>query len=69
MSRPVGTDGTARVIEPAPSMKELALRVNSTRETASRTINDLQRKGLLKKLTSRIELVDPDQLDRLRGSS
>ncbi|MFY0636373.1 MAG: Crp/Fnr family transcriptional regulator [Maricaulis maris] len=69
MSRPVGSDGTARVIEPAPSMKELALRVNSTRETASRTINDLQRKGLLEKLKGRIELVDPDQLDRLRGSS
>ncbi|WP_323760384.1 Crp/Fnr family transcriptional regulator [Maricaulis sp.] len=69
MSRPVGSDGTARVIEPAPSMKELAMRVNSTRETASRTINNLQRKGLLEKLNGRIELVDPDQLDRLRGSS
>ncbi|OLF71335.1 hypothetical protein AWH62_12340 [Maricaulis sp. W15] len=69
MSKPVGSDGSARVIAPAPSMKELALRVNSTRETASRTINDLQRKGLLEKLRDRIELVDPDQLDRLRGSS
>ncbi|WP_291841978.1 Crp/Fnr family transcriptional regulator [Maricaulis sp.] len=69
MSRPVGSDRSARVIEPAPSMKELALRVNSTRETASRTINDLQRKGLLEKLRDRIELVDPDQLARLRGSS
>ncbi|WP_417485796.1 Crp/Fnr family transcriptional regulator [Maricaulis sp.] len=69
MSRPVGLDRTARVIQPAPSMKELAMRVNSTRETASRTINDLQRKGLLEKLNGRIELVDPDQLDRLRGSS
>ncbi len=69
MSQPVGSDGTARVIKPAPSMKELASRVNTTRETASRTINDLQRKGLLQKLKDRIELVDPEQLDRLRGSS
>ena len=68
MSRPIGSDRGARIIEPAPSMKELALRVNSTRETASRTINDLQRKGLLEKLPGRIELVDPDQLARLRGS-
>ena len=69
MSRPVGSDGRARTITPAPSMKELAMRVNSTRETASRTINDLQRKGLLDKVKDRIELVDPVQLDRLRSSS
>jgi len=68
MSKPVGSDRSARAIAPVPSMKELALRVNSTRETASRTVNDLQRKGLLERLGDRIELVDPDQLDRLRGS-
>lgn len=68
MSQPVGSAGRARTITPAPSMKELALRVNSTRETASRTVNDLQRKGLLDRVKDRIELVDPDQLDRLRGS-
>ena len=47
----------------------MAMRVNSTRETVFRTINDLQRKGLLDKVKDRIELVDPVQLDRLRGSS
>ena len=64
-----GADGTALVIEPTPSMTELAARVNSTRETVSRTVNDLRRRGLLRKTNTGLELIDPGQLDRLRGSS
>ncbi|MHA6288745.1 Crp/Fnr family transcriptional regulator [Maricaulis sp. CAU 1757] len=60
-------DAERRIIQPAPSMTELARRVNTTRETASRTVNGLEKRGLLRRSDSRIELIDPDFLHRLRG--
>ena len=50
-------------------MTELARRVNTTRETTSRTVNDLERRGLLKRREKAFELVDPDLLSRMLGSS
>lgn len=69
MSEPSGADSTRRTIRRAPSMTELARRVNTTRETTSRTVNDLERRGLLKRREKAFELVDPDLLSRMLGSS
>jgi len=69
MSEPSKTEGNSRTIERAPSMTELARRVNTTRETTSRTVNDLERRGLLKRRDRSFELVDPDLLNRMLLSS
>jgi CRP-like cAMP-binding protein len=68
MSEPSATHSTSRTIRIAPSMTELARRVNTTRETTSRTVNDLERRGLLRRSDRSFELVDPDLLNRMLGS-
>ena len=40
-------EADGRTIRPLPTMSELALIVQSTRETVSRTINDLERRGYI----------------------
>ena len=55
----------ARVIRPAPQITELARRVNATRETVSRTINDLERKGLLIRKSNAMIILAPKQLGTL----
>lgn len=69
MSAPPANGAAQRIIAPAPSMTELARRVNTTRETASRTVNGLERRGLLRRGGKRLELVDPDLLSRMSGSA
>jgi len=69
MSEPSAKEGNSRTIQVAPSMTELARRVNTTRETTSRTVNDLERRGLLRRSNRSFELVDPDLLSRMLGSS
>lgn len=69
MSEPSPGEGNRRTIQVAPSMTELARRVNTTRETTSRTVNDLERRGLLRRNNRSFELVDPDLLNRMLGSS
>jgi CRP/FNR family cyclic AMP-dependent transcriptional regulator len=63
-SEPVDSE-KSRLIEPTPSITDIAMRVNTTRETVSRTVSDLERRGLLKRAPRGFELVDPDQLARL----
>lgn len=46
--------GEAQAIRPTPVLAALAVRVNSTRETVSRTINALERRGVIRR--------DPDAL-------
>ena len=62
-------DGHYRVIEPIPSLTAIAGRINTTRETVSRTISDLERRGLLERSETGFKLVDPDRLDRLQAIS
>ncbi|WP_339743661.1 Crp/Fnr family transcriptional regulator [uncultured Maricaulis sp.] len=57
--------GQTRVIRPIPSLTAIALRVNTTRETVSRTVSGLERRGLLRRQDNTFELVDPDHLARL----
>lgn len=47
LSRPIGIEPDKSIIRPNPVFIELALRVNSTRETVSRTVSELQKKGIL----------------------
>ncbi len=63
------TAGRTRIIQPIPSLTAVALRVNTTRETVSRTISDLERRGLLRRREHAFELVDPDHLARLGTAS
>ena len=62
-------DGETRYIRPKPTWTVLAQRVNTSRETASRTISDLEKRGLLRRVEGGFELVDPDQLSRLSSTS
>ena len=48
------------VISSMPAMAELARRVNSTRETVSRTINDLEQRGLISRAKGRTAVVSPE---------
>jgi len=56
-----------RLIQPTPSLTDLAQRINTTRETVSRAVSGLERRGLLKRTNDGFELIDPDQLSRLMG--
>ena len=62
-------NGETRYIRPKPTWTVLAQRVNTSRETASRTISDLEKRGLLRRVEGGFELVDPDQLSRLSSTS
>ncbi|HTQ14557.1 MAG TPA: Crp/Fnr family transcriptional regulator [Rhizomicrobium sp.] len=52
-----------RTVSPAPVLSALAVRVNSTRETVSRTISDLQRRGLVRRDRKALVIVAPDRLE------
>jgi len=67
LSRVVGIAPDTRIIRPNPVFVELAERVNSTRETVSRTVSDLQKKGILAREPGAIIITHPERLkDRIR---
>jgi len=67
LSRVVGIAPNTRIIRPNPVFVELAERVNSTRETVSRTVSDLQKKGVLEREPGAIIIKNPDRLqERIR---
>jgi CRP/FNR family transcriptional regulator, cyclic AMP receptor protein len=49
-------------IEPAPVISELALRVSTTRETASRAISALERRGIIRRDAASLTVVAPHRL-------
>ncbi len=57
--------GDGRTIRPPPVLAALATRVNSTRETVSRTINALERRGLIRRDAKQIVIVSPRALEEL----
>lgn len=57
--------GDGRSIRPAPVMSKLALRVNSTRETVSRTINALERRGIVRREKNALIIVAPQRLEEM----
>jgi CRP-like cAMP-binding protein len=57
--------GDGRTIRPAPILAALAVRVQSTRETVSRTINALERRGLIRRDAECLVVVAPQRLEEL----
>lgn len=57
--------GDGRTISPAPVLSVLAVRVHSTRETVSRTISALERRGLIRREHDALVLVAPHRLEEL----
>lgn len=47
IAAPIGIDPGRHIIRPSPIFVDMARRVNSTRETVSRTVSELQKMGIL----------------------
>ena len=52
-------------IRPAPILADLALRVSTTRETASRAVNALERRGIIRRDHDALTVVAPHRLEEL----
>jgi CRP-like cAMP-binding protein len=52
-------------IRPAPILTDLALHVSTTRETASRAVNALERRGIIRRDADALVLVAPHRLEEL----
>jgi CRP-like cAMP-binding protein len=57
--------GDGRAIRPAPVLAALAVRVHSTRETVSRTISALERRGMIRREDDALVLVSPGRLEEM----
>lgn len=57
--------GDAHAIRPAPVLAELAMVVQSTRETVSRAINALERAGIIRRTPEELTIVAPHRLEEL----
>ncbi|HEX8380813.1 MAG TPA: Crp/Fnr family transcriptional regulator [Allosphingosinicella sp.] len=53
------------VIRPAPVLSELAVRVSTTRETASRAVSALERRGIVRRDPDSLTVVAPQRLEEL----
>ncbi len=62
LSVPIGKSPDMHIIRPNPIFVEMALRVNSTRETVSRTVSELQKKGILAREPGAIRILNPAAL-------
>lgn len=56
-------EGDGRAIRPVPVLSELALKVGTTRETASRTVHALERRGILRREADSLVVVAPARLE------
>lgn len=64
LSRPIDpADPTRRQIKPAPILTEFAKWVNSTRETVSRTISQLEKRGKVERQPDALIVIAPDHDD------
>ncbi len=52
-------------IRPSPILSDLALRVSTTRETASRAVNALERRGIIRRDAGALVVVAPHRLEEL----
>jgi CRP/FNR family cyclic AMP-dependent transcriptional regulator len=52
-------------IRPSPVLSDLALRVSTTRETASRAVNALERRGIIRRDGEALVVVAPHRLEEL----
>lgn len=65
LSKVIGVAPETSIIRPVPIFVEVALRVNSTRETVSRTVSDLQKKSVIKREPGALIIEKPEQLKAL----
>lgn len=57
--------GAARRISPPPVLADVAALVNTTRETASRAVNDLARRGIIRRDDDALVILSPRRLEEL----
>lgn len=57
--------GDGRNVRPAPVLAALAVRVQSTRETVSRTISALERRGIVRREDDAMVIVAPHRLEEM----
>ena len=60
-AKPVGSGQHSR-IEKMPSMSVIARRLNNTRETVSRTVNELEKAGFIERKGDQLTILMPDAL-------
>ena len=53
------------VVRPAPVLSELAVRVSTTRETASRAVSALDRRGIIRRDAVTLTVVAPQRLEEM----
>ena len=57
--------GTQRLVSPCPSVTSLAMIAQTSRETASRAINALERRGIVRRDANGLEILSPRMLAEL----
>lgn len=62
MAKPIGKTPDTWIIRPHPIYTNFALRVYSTRETVSRTISELKKKGIVARETGALVILKPESL-------
>lgn len=63
-AKPIGIEAGKMVVRPSPVFSRLAKRVNSTRETVSRTIGDLQKNGLISREPGALRIENPEEISQ-----
>lgn len=58
-------EGDGMAIRPAPVLSDLALRMSTTRETASRAVSALERRGIVRRESDALVIVAPHRLEDL----
>ena len=58
-------EGDGHAIRPAPVLSALAVRVQSTRETVSRTVSALERRGIVRREDDALVIVAPQRLEEM----
>ena len=62
-SKPIGVDPGKHIIRPVPIFSKFALRVGSTRESVSRTVSSLVKKGILTRQAGALIIADMEKLE------
>lgn len=62
LSLPIGINPDKHIIRPSPVFVDLARRLNSSRETVSRTVSELQGKGIIAREPGAMIIEYPDRL-------
>jgi CRP-like cAMP-binding protein len=62
LATPLTDEPEKLAIEPAPNLSEMARRLNTDRENVSREVSALTARGVLRKETDRLVILDPEFL-------